>query len=157
MRLLRVVAVMVVMRAALNSRELHSTVSIVLSVWASPHLALLGPSGRFILVGKVMCLVSPLRLPLLLLVGMRPCTLIREVAVVSLSTQVVMRMMAASLRPNRRWRLIGRPTVRSRLLYGSQHAFSYAMWRCITPEMRGQKKALSLNTSAAHYTIIAWQ
>lgn len=136
-RLLRVVAVMVVMRAALNSWELHSTVSIILRVWASPHLALLGPSGSFILVGKVMCLVSPLGWPLLLLVGMRPCTLIREVAVVSLSTQVVMRMMAASLRPNWRWRLIGCPTVRSRLLYGSQHAFSYAMWRCITPEMRG--------------------
>lgn len=156
MRLLRVVAVVVVMGAALDGRELGSTASVVLRVWASPHLALLGPSGSFILVGEVMCLVSPLRGPLLLLVGMRPCALVGEVAVVSLSAQVVMRMVAASLRPDRRWRLIGRPTARSRLLYGSQHAFSHAMWRCVAPEMKGGE-ALSLNTSAAHYTIIAWQ
>lgn len=135
---------MVVMRAALNRWELDSTISIILRVWGSPYLALLGSSGSFILVGEVMWLVSPLCWPLLLLVGKHPCTLIREVAVVSLSTHVMMWMMAASLRPNLcanwRWCLIGCPTVRSRLLYWSQYNFSYAMWRCVTPEIKKTNK-----------------
>lgn len=144
------VAAMVVMRAALNRGEIGSIISIILRVWGSPYLALLGSSGSFILVGEVRWLVFPLCLPLLLLVGKHPCTLIREVGVVSLSTHVVMWMMVASLRPNLcanwRWRLIGCPTVRSRLLYRSQYAFSYAMWRCVTPAMK-KKNTLSLNTS----------
>lgn len=109
-RLLRVVAVMVVMRAALNRREIDSTISVILRVWGSPYLALLGSPGSFVLVGEVMWLVCPLCWPLLLLVGKHPSTLIRKVAVVALSTHVVMWMMAASLCPNLcanwRWRLI---------------------------------------------------
>lgn len=147
---------MVVMGAVLNSLELDSTISIILRVWSSPYLALLGSSGSFILVGEVMWLVSPLCWPLLLLVGKHPGTLVREVAVVSLSTYVVMWMMAASLRPNLcatwRWCLIGCPTVRPRLLYRSQYAFSYAMWRCVTSEIKKKKISL-LNTSTIHYTI----
>lgn len=100
-RLLRVVAVMKVeMRAALNRWDIASTISIILRVWRSPHLALLGSSGSVVLVGEAMLLVSPLRRPLLLLVGEHPGTLVWEVAVVALSTHVVMCVVAASLRPN---------------------------------------------------------
>lgn len=60
-RLLRVVAVMMVeMRAALNWLEIDSTISIILRVWGSPYLALLGSSGSFILVGEAMLFVSSL-------------------------------------------------------------------------------------------------
>lgn len=111
-RLLRVVAVMVVeMRVALNRGVISTTVAIVVRVWGSPYLSLLRPSWRpFILVGVIMRLISPLR-PLLLLVGMHPRTLVREVAVVAPPTYVVMRVVATSLDPNLsanwRWSLIG--------------------------------------------------
>lgn len=109
--LLRVVAVMVVkMRVALNRGVISTTIAFVVRVWCSPYLSLLRPSWRpVILVGVAMWLISPL-CPLLLLVGMHPRALVREVAVVAPPTHVVMRVVAASLGPNLsanwRWSLI---------------------------------------------------
>lgn len=97
-RLLRVVAVMVVeMRVALNWGMFSTAVAIIVRVRGSPYLSLLRPSWRsFFLVGVGVLLISPLR-PLLL-VGMHPPTLVREVAVVAPPTHVVMRVVA--LGPN---------------------------------------------------------
>lgn len=116
-RLLRVVAVMVVeveVRVVLNRREVCTTIAIIVRVWCSPYLALLGSSGRPVfLVGEAMRLVSPLTRPLLLLMGGHPSTLVREVTVVAPPTHVVMRMVAASLaahlRADGRRGLIGCP------------------------------------------------
>lgn len=136
-RLWRVVAVMVVeMRVALNRGVIGTTVAIVVRVWASPYLSLLRPSRRtFILVGVAMRLISPLPpLLLLLLVGMHPCTLVREVVKVASPTHVMMRV-AASLGPNLssdwRWSLIGCPRGGAGLLDGS--TLSHPVWRSVTP------------------------
>lgn len=106
-RLLRVVAMMVVMmRSALNRVVIGSTIAIVVKVRGPPYLPLLGSSGPFILVDEAMRLVSSLSWPLLLLVGKHSCTLISKVAVVALPTHVVMWVMATSLCSNWWWSLI---------------------------------------------------
>lgn len=134
-RLLRMLAVMMVeVRVVLNRGEVCTTVSIVVRMWTSPDLTLLRSSRwTFILVGEV----SSLCCSLLLLLVRHPCTLVREVAVVSSSTHVVMRVMSTSLCAhlctNRRWCLIGCSRARTGLLDGSQTTFSHAMWRSITP------------------------
>lgn len=139
-RLLRVVAVMmVVMRVAFNRGEIGSTIAIVVRVWGSPYLALLRSSGRpVVLVAEAMRLVSPFARPLLLLlVGVHPRTLVREVAVVAPPAHVVMRVVTASLGPdlsaNRRWSLIGCPRAGTGLLDGSQSTLPHAVWRSVTP------------------------
>lgn len=144
---LRVVAVMVVeMRVALNRGVIGTTVTIVVRVWGSPYLALLRSPGRpFILVAEAMWLVSPVtRSLLLLLVRKHPPTLVREVAVVSPPTHVVMRVVAASLGPNLRanwrWSLIGCPRVGVGLLDGSQSSLSHAMWRSVAPKIKEDTK-----------------
>ena len=113
--LLRVVAVMVVVvRVSLHWGEVCSAITVIVRMWGSPYLALLRSSGRpFILVGKVMRLVSPLIRPLMLLVGRHPRTLVRKVAVVAAPTYVVMRVVASCLgthlRANWRRSLTGCP------------------------------------------------
>lgn len=142
MRLLRVVAMMVVeMRVALNRGVISTTVAIIVRVWSSPYLSLLRPSWRpIILVGVAMRLISslrPLLLLLLLLVGMHPPTLVREVAVVAPATHVVMRVVATTLGPNLsanwRWSLVGCPRGGAGLLNGSQSTLSHAVWRGVAP------------------------
>lgn len=140
-RLLRVVAVMVVdMRVALNRGVIGTTVAIIVRVWGSPYLPLLRPSGRpFILVGVAMRLISPLPpllLLLLLVVGMHPCTLVREVAKVASATHIVMRVAATlttNLSSNRRWSLIGCSWGGIGLLDGSQSTLTRAVCRSVTP------------------------
>lgn len=137
-RLLRVLAVMMMeVRVILNRGEVCTTVAIVVRMWGSPDLTLLRSSRwTFILVGEV----SSLSCSLLLLVRY-PRTLVREVAVVSSSAHVVMRVMSTSLCAhlctNRRWCLIGCSRARTGLLDGSQTTFSHAMWRSITPRAFG--------------------
>lgn len=143
--LLRVVAVMVVeMRVALNRGVIGTTVAIVVRVWGSPYLSLLRPSWRpFFLVGVAMLLISPLRplLLLLLLVGMHPPTLVREVAVVAPPAHVVMRVVAASLGSNLsanwRWSLVGCARGGAGLLDGSHSTLSHAVWRSVAPRPFG--------------------
>lgn len=121
MRLLgQVAVVMVEVSVALDRRVISAAVAIVVRVWGTPYLALLGASGPLILVGKAMGLVAPFDYPLLLLVREHPSTLVREVAVVASSTHVVMRVVGAPLGPNlcadRRRSLIRCPSVGDRLL-----------------------------------------
>lgn len=150
-RLLGVVAVMVVeMRVAFDRRVICTTVAIVVRVRGSPNLSLLRPTwGPFILVGVAVLLISPLRplLLLLLLVGMHPPALVREVAVVAPPTHVVMRMVAASLPPNLsahwRWSLIGCSRGGAGLLDGSQSTLSHAVWRSVTPKTKKIEKILN--------------
>lgn len=136
-RLLRVVAVRVVeVRVAFNRRMIWAPATIIVRMWGSPYLALLSSSGRpFILVGEPMWLASPFTRPLML-VRRHPCALIGEVAVVALSADVVMRVMAASLVANRGWGLIGCPRCRAGLLNGSQSTLSHAVWRSVAPMIK---------------------
>lgn len=97
---LRVVAVMVVvvMRVALHRGDVCSAITIIMRMCGSPYLALLRSSGRpFILVGEAMWLASSIICPLMLLVCRHPCSLVRKVAVVATATNVMMRVVAASL------------------------------------------------------------
>lgn len=113
MGLLRVVAMMVVqVGVTVDGRVVCTTIAIIVSVRGSPYLALLGSTGRaVILVGEAMGVVSSLSTPLLLLlVGGHPPTLVREVTVVPTTAHVVMRVVAAALSSNLsadwRWCLI---------------------------------------------------
>lgn len=114
---------MVEMRVAFNRGEISSTIAIIVRVWSSPYLALLRSPGPLILVGEAVRLTAPFSHSLLLLVGKHSRTLVREVAVIASSTHIVMRVMAATLRPNLSanwwWSLIGCPGVGDRLLNGS--------------------------------------
>lgn len=124
MRLLRVVAMMmVVVRVAFISGEIGPAITIIVRMRSSPYLALLRSSGRpLILVREVLRLASPVTRPLLLM-WRNPPALVREAAVVTSPTVVVMRMVAATLGTNlsaNRWRgLIGGPRCGVGLLYGS--------------------------------------
>lgn len=110
-----------VMRGVFNTRVVRTAIAIIVGVRCCPYLALLRSlRGPFILMGKAMWLVSPLTYSLWLLMGGHSSPLIRKVAVVAPSTNVVMRVVAASLGSNRRRRgLIGCPSARARLLDGS--------------------------------------
>lgn len=142
MRLLRVVAVMMVMvRVAVNRRDVCSAIAIVMSRWGSPYLALLRCSRvPVILMSEAVWVVSPLIPPLLLLllllVGRHPRTLVREVTVVASPTNVVMRVVAASLSADRRWCLIGWSRAQAGLLDGSESTLSHTMWRSVTPTIK---------------------
>lgn len=106
-RLLRVLAVMMMeVRVVLNRGKVCTAIAIIVRMWGSPDLTLLRSSRwTFILVGEV----SSLSCSLLLV--RYPRTLVSEVAVVSSSAHVVMRVMSTSLCAhlctNRRWCLIG--------------------------------------------------
>lgn len=120
-RLLGEVAVMVVeMGVALDRWVISTTIAVVVRVWSSPYLALLRRPGPLILVAKAVGLIASLSHPLLRLVRKHSPTLVRKVAVVASSTNVVMWVMAATLGPNLcadwRWSLIGCPSVGDRLL-----------------------------------------
>lgn len=92
--LLRVVAVMlVVMRVALHTGGVCSSVTIIMRMWGPPYLDLLGSSGSpLFLVGE-----ASVARPLLLLVERHPDALLREAAVVAPPTNVVMGVVAATL------------------------------------------------------------
>lgn len=92
--LLRVVAVMlVVMRVALHTGGVCSSVTIIMRMWGPPYLDLLRSSGSpFILVGE-----ASVPRPRLLLVEGSPDALVREVAVVAPPANVVMGVVAATL------------------------------------------------------------
>lgn len=96
-----VVAVVVgKMSAALHDGEVCTAVTVVMRMWGSPYLHLLRSSRRPVIwMGEAVGLVASFALPLLR-VGRHPCTLVGEVAVVAPPSDVVMRVVCASLAAN---------------------------------------------------------